>query len=288
MGVRRAVNIALEAAKSPEAKVYTLGPLIHNSRVLGNLKNQGIGILAENEIEKIPPESTVIIRAHGTTVKLDKELKQRGVRILDATCFHVKENRKKAQDFAGKGYKIFLAGEKDHSEIIGIRSYVEASCPALDVPNCLVVANPEEAECSASALFHNIAKTKTASCFRCALIGQTTISNEEYNAIAEAIKKYFPNLEVVDTVCRATRDRQEALRKLCGQVNAIIIIGSRESANTRRLLALAKDYGKQGWLVETIQDIPPELRTFGTVGISAGASTPEDLITEIHKTLENY
>jgi 4-hydroxy-3-methylbut-2-enyl diphosphate reductase len=142
-----------------------------------------------------------------------------------------------------------------------------------------VVAESNEAARAAGELYRDNPGAKTA------LIGQTTISSEEYRAIGEGIKKFFPALEVVDSICGATRDRQESLRELCGEVDAVIVAGGRLSANTRRLLFIAGEQGKPAWLVETPEDIPAEIAAYNTVGLCAGASTPDETIGTIEKAL---
>ena len=287
MGVRRAVEIARQAAGtyqngSGESQIYTLGPLIHNPAVLDELKERGVLCLSEEKIHDIPKNSMVIIRAHGISPKLERALTQHGVNVLDATCPHVKKNQEAARSFAERGYKVFLGGDKDHGEIAGIRSYVEeaVSSPA-GVPSCFVVANPAEAEAAARELFRLDPAAKTV------LLGQTTIISEEFQAIGLEIKKFFPNLEVLDTICGATEKRQKALRELCTKVQALIIAGGRSSANTRHLLAISQSSGKPAWLVESAADLPPEIKAYQTVGISAGASTPESLIDEIEEKLKS-
>jgi len=276
MGVRRAVEMARRESGKTGCRVYTFGPLIHNPSVLDDLKERGIKVLEESEAFPKEPEyknSTVIIRAHGVSPRTERELGRQGFHILDATCPHVKVSQTKARAFAERGYRIFLAGEKKHAEITGIRGYVE------DNP-CYVVGNPEEAEKAASELFRSEPNAQTV------LIGQTTISPGEYRAIGEQIRYFFPSLEILDTICGATADRQGVLRELCSKVDALIIAGGRESANTRRLLSLALELGKPAWLVETAGDIPPEIGSYKTVGLSAGASTPDSLIAEIEETLK--
>ena len=280
-GVRRAVEMAWRAheqSKPGQAGVYTLGPLIHNSRVLKSLEDRGIRILEDgydlfNELKPVPKNSTVIIRTHGVSPLAEAELRQPGLRILDATCPHVKVSQRKAQSFAERGYAIFLAGEKGHGEIAGIRGYVEEA---------YVVANPVEAEATAAELSRQDSGAKTV------LIGQTTISPEEYSLIGDAIKRHFPSLEILNTICNATAERQKALRELCGKVDALLIVGDRESSNTRRLLSLALELGKPAWLVESPEDIPPEIKAYETVGLSAGASAPDDLINVIEETLNDW
>jgi 4-hydroxy-3-methylbut-2-enyl diphosphate reductase len=118
-----------------------------------------------------------------------------------------------------------------------------------------------------------------------ALLSQTTFSPEEFHAITEAVKKYFPHTEIVDTICRATQERQESLRELCARTDAVLVIGGRGSANTRRLLALAGALGKKAWLVENAGEIPPEIALYQTAGISAGASTPGAVIDAVEAAL---
>jgi len=192
----------------------------------------------------------------------------------------------KARSFAERGYRIFLAGEENHGEIAGIRGYVESSVlpakalpPCNTVPSCYVVGNPLDAERAALELSRLEPDAKTV------LIGQTTISTGEYRAIGEKLRHFFPTLEIADTICNATADRQKALGELCGQVDAVIVVGGRESANTRRLLSLARELGKPAWLAETPEDLPPEISSYETVGLSAGASTPDSLIVEIEEAL---
>ena len=281
MGVRRAVNMANEAAAGTGGGVYTFGPLIHNARVLENLKKNGIKILDEVNINSVPPGSSVVIRAHGIPPEKEKILADKNIKILDATCPHVKVSQKKAEQYAGKGYCIFLAGEKDHAEIIGIRGYANsaAASAAAAGPVCIIAGNPAEARAEAEKLFRKKPDAKTV------LIGQTTISPQEFKSIGTGIQSFFPNLEIVETICNSTEERRNALRDLCGETNAVIIAGSGESANTRRLLSLAREMGKPCWLVESPENIPREIRGYETIGIAAGASAPEELIGEIEREL---
>ena len=286
-GVRRAVETARQASSgnasaSAAGPVYTLGPLIHNSRVLDSLAERGVICLeSEDSAGGIPaPEnSTIVIRAHGVSPAVERELARRGMAIVDATCPHVKVSQRKAGDYAAKGYRVFLAGEKNHAEIKAILGYVQDHAPR----GGLVVSNPAEAEAAAAELYRRERGSETAP--KTALIGQTTIRAEEYRAIGEKIRRFFPSLEIVDSICGATAERQRALRDLCGEVDALVIVGSRESSNTRRLLALALERGKPAWLVETAAGLPAEIGAYKTVGLSAGASTPDSLIDEVEEAL---
>ncbi|GHT67063.1 4-hydroxy-3-methylbut-2-enyl diphosphate reductase [Spirochaetia bacterium] len=276
MGVRRAVDMA-EGELRSGGRVCTMGPLIHNPQVLESLQRQGAEILNEDKLPENLAGVTVIIRAHGISPVLEDELKKRGARIADATCLRVKASQMKARTLAAKGYTLFLAGEKKHGEVIGIQGYAKG-IPNY-APGCIVIAESGEAEHAAADFYRNNPTAKTA------LIGQTTISTEEYRTIGEGIKKFFPALEIADTICGATRDRQEALRKLCGEVDAVIVAGGRESANTRRLLAIAQAQNKPAWLVESSAEIPIEIALYNTVGLCAGASTPDETIDAIESAL---
>lgn len=292
MGVRRAVemtarvsgggapapvpDLRLASREGPCAgKIYTLGPLIHNPQVLAKLKSRGVEVLDETRLPGDLRGAVVIVRAHGVSPVLEAEVSLRGGRVVDATCPKVKASQNLARSLGRAGYRLFLGGEKQHGEIIGIRAYAG---------DCIVVASPEEAAEAAADLYRETAGKRPA-VIKTALLGQTTLSPGEYRAIGEAIRPFFPDLRVEDTICEATRDRQEALMELCGQVDALIVAGGRASANTRRLLSMAQALGKPAWLVESAGDIPREIAACSVVGLSAGASTPDDVIDEIEGAL---
>jgi 4-hydroxy-3-methylbut-2-enyl diphosphate reductase len=272
MGVRRAIALASHEADNVKiigGRVFTLGPLIHNPVALNDLKKQGVEELSETPCNL--EGSSLVICAHGIDPRHEEELRNKSARVVDATCPKVKESQLKAKTLAEKGYALFLAGEVQHAEIIGILGYAGDAGA--------VVSNASEAEAAAKRLYETDKDAKTA------LLGQTTISDEEYQSIGEALKKYFPSLEIVQTICAATSDRQRALRELLEQVDAVIIAGGKESANTRRLLAIAQKSGKPCALVETAAEIPPAFRAYETVGLCAGASSPDLVIDEIEREL---
>ena len=287
MGVRRAVTMAVEAVSAEngsgrDSSIYTLGPLIHNPQALSAISHSGVKILQEAELFSgsvcLLKNDYVIIRAHGISPDVEQVLREQSVKIIDATCPKVKAIQNIASVLAGKGYTIFLAGEKEHAEIKGIYGFTRGS-------HCIVVGNPDEANLAACELHQ---KENTPA--KTALIGQTTISKDEYHSIANAVKRYFPNLEVKNTICDATRDRQDALRELCSAVDAVIVAGGKESANTRRLLSIAQSCGKEAWLVESASDLPPALLYLSNtasvkIGLCAGASTPDSVIDEIEQAL---
>jgi 4-hydroxy-3-methylbut-2-enyl diphosphate reductase len=289
MGVRRAMDMADAALSQAETgaggtsrRVYAIGPLIHNPQAMGLLRKRGLEVL---DPDRLPADlaaavggATVIIRAHGISPRLEEMLANSGAAIVDATCPKVKASQLKAQELCGAGYRVFLAGERRHAEIIGIQAYA---------PGCVVVENAAEARAAAEKLF---AEEPAA---RIALIGQTTGDAAEYKSIAEAIRAFFPELTALNTICGATEARQDSLRELCAQVDAVIVAGGRESANTRRLLDIARSFGQgtrsepgvPAWLVESPDELPAEIAAYHTVGLCAGASTPDALIDGIERAL---
>jgi len=278
MGVRRAVELAI--AESEQAKiinndtskknvVYTLGPLIHNTKVLNDLG--AIGVKSVNSPDELPESAdcSVIIRAHGINPKIENDLLNKKYRIVDATCPKVKINQLKTQELSDNGFHLFFAGEAEHAEIKGLAGY---SCSAVF---CKIIGSIKEANEAANELYKKNKNAKTA------LLGQTTISEEEYKCISDEIKKFFPDIFIVQTICDATRHRQQALRDLLTCVDAVIVAGSSESANTRRLFAIARESGKPCILAESKEDIPAYFYSFAAVGLCAGASTPDSVIDEI-------
>jgi 4-hydroxy-3-methylbut-2-enyl diphosphate reductase len=217
-----------------------MGPLIHNPRVLASLESRGLRVLDEGALPPDLAGCTVVIRAHGISPGLEEELRRRHAVLADATCPRVKKNQLKARSLSEAGFSLFIAGEKRHGELIGLTAYA---------PGARAVSSPEDAAEAAAALARENPGARTA------LIGQTTISGGEYRAAAEAIRAVFPDLETVDSLCPAARERQEALRELCSQVEAVVVAGSRSSSNTRRLLDIARSLGKPAWLAESAGEI---------------------------------
>jgi 4-hydroxy-3-methylbut-2-en-1-yl diphosphate reductase len=263
MGVQRAVGLALDTAGRESGPVFTLGPLIHNPQAVRELADKGVVAISEAELDGRVEGRPVVIRAHGVPPELRERLASLGARVVDATCPRVLASQRRARDFALRGYAVVIAGDAGHGEVTGIAGYA---------PGAVVVGGPDEAR--AAPLHGPIA-----------LIAQTTIKKEEYEAIRAALAERFPLLEVVDSICPCTEDRLDALADLAAEVDAIVIVGGRNSANTARLLATARGLGKPAWLVETAEELPEEAFGYARVGLSAGASTPERLILEVEEAL---
>ncbi|MCL2411562.1 MAG: 4-hydroxy-3-methylbut-2-enyl diphosphate reductase [Treponema sp.] len=306
-GVRRAVELAVQEAKkahtsqslqSGEKTVYTLGSLIHNPKVLSDLELLGVKTINNDDNEELTinnkqlSDCSVIIRAHGISPELEKNLKDSGCKIIDATCPKVKANQLKIKELSELGYCLFVAGEKKHAEITGLLGYAKgancgANCGAIcGVQFCVVIGTEQEAKENALTLSEtNKKNSKVAKVAKAALLGQTTISADEYRLIGNQIKSFFPNLEIVNTICSATHQRQEALREILPKVDAVIVAGGEQSANTRRLFVIAKESGKPCVIAENAEAIPKEFFAYETIGLCSGASTPDSVIDEIEKFL---
>ena len=272
MGVRRAVEAAEKAVhENPDKKVYTLGPLIHNNSALESLKSMGIQVLSEsgNELPPEPADSVVVIRAHGVPPEILHKFEKSGCLVINATCPRVLSSQKRAAEYAKKGYTVILAGDVNHGEISGISGYVKENNA-----ECIVVQNEEEAKRI------NIENKKVV------LLSQTTISVEEYNNIAKALTIRIPDIQICSTICPATQERQAALIRLCSDVDAVLIVGGRHSANTKRLHNTAVSLNIKSELIESASEIPDSFFELDRVGISAGASTPDFVIDEVEKALK--
>lgn len=264
MGVRRATDMALAAAAETGAEgVFTLGPLIHNPQAVAELEAAGVRALSESELDARVRGTTVVIRAHGVAPEMREKLVELGARAVDATCPRVLASQRVAARAAARGRTVIIAGEKGHGEVVGI-----SGC----APGSLVAGSAEEAR-------------RLAPEGPITLIAQTTIRAEEYRAIRAELEARFPDLEVVDSICPCTEERLEALAELCAEVDAIVIVGGRNSANAARLLAAARER-RPAWLVETAAELPDEVFGYERVGLSAGASTPDRLVDEVQVALQ--
>lgn len=277
-GVRLAVDKAekalAETKNTAENPVYTFGPLIHNKIALDALEKKGLSILTEENIENAK-SGTVIIRAHGVAPEIEEKLKESGFSIINATCPRVIVSQKKSADFAKKGYSVILAGDKNHGEVIGIKGWAEKAIREGGEGKFFLVENCSDVE----KLVNDGFSGKTV------FLSQTTFSPSEFDKMAEILKSKISDLEVIKSICPATRERQTSLEKLCSQVDGIIVIGGKNSANSMRLFVTAEKLCKNACFIEKADEIPEIFFTFETVGITAGASTPDFIIEEVEQKL---
>lgn len=280
MGVRRAMETAEEClSKYNDKKVFTFGPLIHNKEALLPLEKKGLGIIEEKDIESIDAKNppVVIIRAHGISPFILEKLQKKNCLIVDATCPLVVANQKKAASYAKEGYQVILAGDKNHGEVVGIAGFAEYEKSG----SCFLVENETDAIQLVSKLSENQRKGKWV------LLCQTTFSSKEFDKIATVLQNAKPDTVILKTICNATNQRQEALLDLCKQVDGVIVVGGKNSANTQRLYLSAKANCKNACHIENASEIPELFFKLEKIGITAGASTPDEVIEDVEKALEN-
>ncbi|MBP9664961.1 MAG: 4-hydroxy-3-methylbut-2-enyl diphosphate reductase [Pyrinomonadaceae bacterium] len=264
-GVERAVEMVEEAVAAGET-VRSLGPLIHNKQEMQRLAHEGV--TAINEPVQIRRGETAVIRAHGVTPTIQKELEEKASKVVDATCPFVTRVQRLAAHAAAKDRHVVVVGDPDHPEMIGVKGYA---------PEHAFVIRDETEVASLPRLRRPL------------VVSQTTIKSKTLFDTAQAVKaKTDDEVELVNTICSATRDRQEAARALAGMVDAFYIIGGRHSSNSIKLLAVCKEQCDKSFLIETEEEIDAgDLIGVEQVGVTAGASTPEWLIQKIVEHLES-
>ncbi|HXH69124.1 MAG TPA: 4-hydroxy-3-methylbut-2-enyl diphosphate reductase, partial [Pyrinomonadaceae bacterium] len=262
-GVERAVEMVEEALEEGDT-VRALGPLIHNDQEMSRLATQGVRTISEPV--QIRRGETAVIRAHGVTPQVESELRAKASKVVDATCPFVTKVQKLASRAAAQDRHVIVVGNPEHPEMIGVFGYAPQ--------HSFVVNNAEEV--AALPRLRNPL-----------VVSQTTIKLQNFLDVAEAVKgKTDDEVQIVNTICSATRDRQDAARALAGEVDAFYIIGGRHSSNSRKLVAVCKEQCEKSFLIETEDEINEEdLRGVERVGVTAGASTPKWLIEKIIKRL---
>jgi 4-hydroxy-3-methylbut-2-enyl diphosphate reductase len=263
-GVERAVEM-VEEAIADGATVRSLGPLIHNPQEMQRLAHEGVTTIQKPV--QIKRGETAVIRAHGVTPDVQRELEEKASKVVDATCPFVTRVQKLAARAAAQDRHVIVVGSPDHPEMIGVKGYA---------PNHAFVVQDETEVESLPSLRNPL------------VVAQTTIKAKTFFDTAEAVKsKTKDEVQVVNTICSATRDRQEAARALAGMVDAFYIIGGRHSSNSVKLLAVCEEQCQKSFLIETEQEINEcDLVGVEHVGVTAGASTPDWLIKKVVEHLE--
>jgi (E)-4-hydroxy-3-methyl-but-2-enyl pyrophosphate reductase len=262
-GVERAVEM-VEGALAEGDTVRSLGALIHNSQEMQRLEDEGVRTI--NSPEEAGTGMTAVIRAHGVTPQVQRELEERATKVIDATCPFVTKVQKLAERAAAQGRDVVVVGNPDHPEMIGVVGYAPH--------NTHVVR--DAAEVAALPSLHAPL-----------VVSQTTLKLKTFLDAAEAVRaKSDAEPQVVNTICSATRDRQDAARSLAGHVDAFYVIGGRHSSNSVKLLAVCQEQCEKSFLIETPLEInAQDLAGARRVGITAGASTPKWLIDQVVERL---
>lgn len=282
-GVRRAVSAAEKALSLNEKKegtVWTLGPLIHNPMILEKLSERGLKILDEKEA-RVSEKDTVIIRAHGVSPAVMRHLRHSAGNLIDATCPLVMQSQKRASEYARRGYTIFFAGDEGHAEVVGIQGFVREAIEKSKSKSAFFIV---KSAAEFSLIFDSLEDFFER---KFVLLSQTTFSPVIFEEIRSLFKKKCPSAKVVCSICPATNERQESLKSLCETVDGVLVIGGRASANTNRLFATAKEKCAFAALIENETEIPKSFFSLKKVGVTAGASTPDDVIDSVENALKN-
>lgn len=263
-GVERAVEMVEEAVAEGARPIRSLGPLIHNAQEMERLGEQGVSTI--DSPDKADSDTIAVIRAHGVTPQVQKQLEMRAAQVIDATCPFVTRVQHLAERAAEQGRDVVVAGNPDHPEMIGVVGYA---------PNNTYVVRDAEEVASLPTLRSPL------------VVSQTTIKLKTFLEVAEAVRqKADAEPQVVNTICSATRDRQDAARALAGEVDAFYVIGGRHSSNSVKLLAVCQEQCEKSFLIETPSEInPADLEGISRVGVTAGASTPDWLIKQVVQRL---
>lgn len=264
-GVERAVDMVEESLTGQET-VRTLGPLIHNEQEMERLGGRGVKTISEPV--QIQKGETAVIRAHGVTPQVQDELLAKASKVVDATCPFVTRVQRLASRAAREDRHVVVVGNPEHPEMIGVKGYAPE--------HAFVIRDESE--------LNTLPKLKDP-----LVVSQTTIKAKTFFDTAEAVKKIAEGeTQIINTICSATRDRQDAARALAGQVDAFFVIGGNHSSNSRKLLNVCKEQCDKSFLIQTESDIDPsDLEDVETIGVTAGASTPKWLIDRVVERLES-
>ena len=266
-GVERAIDIVELALAVCPPPVYVRKEIVHNRHVVDELRQKGA--IFVDELDEVPDDATVIFSAHGISPEVREEARRRGLRVIDATCPLVTKVHLEAIRYAREGYTIILVGHEDHDEVIGTMGEAPSQMLLIERPDQVVdlqVPDPNKV----------------------AYLTQTTLSVDDTRECIEALRQRFPKIvgPAKDDICYATQNRQAAVKTLAGDVDVVLVIGAANSSNANRLVEVSQGNGTRAYLINDLRDIKPEwLDGVRRIGITAGASTPEVLVTEAMEAL---
>ena len=265
-GVKRAMNMAWDELENKTSEnVYSLGPLIHNKQAVDKYKEKGL--VEIDSLDTIPDDSKIIIRSHGVGEKVYTDSKSKNMDVVDTTCPFVKKIHDIVKEFSDKGYKIIIVGNATHPEIIGINGWCN---------NKAIIINKED-EIDNVSLDPND---------KYCVVSQTTANLESFDKIVNKLKSNVEDLNVKNTICFATKERQLAAKDLAREVDCMIVIGGKHSSNTQKLVNICKDIVPT-FSIETKEELDRDrLKKFSVAGVTAGASTPDWIIDEVIEYLK--
>ena len=263
-GVKRAVEKVYEQIGKTEKPIYTYGPIIHNEQVVGDLQEKGVEVIDTLEALKTIRDAVVVIRSHGVGKNVYEILKENDVEIVDATCPYVKKIHRIVEQQTAEGRRVIIIGSPEHPEVQGIRGWGSDTT--------LVVEKPEQIENLPVGIGEKLC-----------VVSQTTFNYKKFQDLVEKFEKKGYDILVLNTICNATQERQVEARRIASEVDAMIVIGGRHSSNTQKLYEICQKECKNTYFIQSLGDFNPEcVNSVRSVGITAGASTPNQIIEEVH------
>ena len=270
-GVTRAVNMVYEAIEKENMPIYTYGPIIHNDEVVKDMEKKGVTVINNLDELSLHEKGVMIIRSHGISKAEYDRIKNCGFEVLNATCPFVSKIHRYVEDYSSKGYDIIIVGSPKHPEVCGIKGWADEKC------HVTIINSPEDAE--------NFTKNSTK---KLCIVSQTTFNYNKFQDIVEIIAKKGYDITVLNTICNATEVRQTEARKVAQCSDVMIVIGDRHSSNTQKLFEICKNECKNTYYIQTSDEMDyTKIRSNNNVGITAGASTPNNIIEEVSKNVRN-
>ena len=267
-GVKRAVEMVYKEAETGK-KVYTLGPIIHNEQVVQDLEQKGVRVIDTPEELSKAEDATVIIRSHGISADVYHQLEDKKVRIVDATCPFVSKIHRIVEKKYQEGSCIVIVGNANHPEVEGINGWCNGAAT--------VIGSVSEAE--------NYSQEPAR---KLCVVAQTTFNYKKFKDIVDIFSKKSYDIDVMNTICNATEERQTEAAAIAGDSDAMIVIGGKHSSNTQKLYEICKNVCPDTHFIQTLDDLDlKQFQSFRSVGITAGASTPNTLIKEVQSYVRN-
>ncbi len=288
-GVQRAVEMVYTEADKGK-KVVTLGPIIHNEQVVSDLEKRGVSVIDETALSDESVDlsgATVVIRSHGVSKSVYEKLRQKKCEIVDSTCPFVKKIHDTVQEYAAQGYDIVIVGSREHPEVQGILGWCLP--PGRKSPERTDVGTVVETEAEMEAFCPSNREKKVC------VVAQTTFNYKKFKELVEIISKKGYDIIAVNTICNATAERQQEASELAARSDAMIVIGGKNSSNSRKLFEISKNQCENTYFIQTLEDLDITcIESSASLGITAGASTPKNIIQEVltacqkKEVLENY
>ena len=266
-GVQRAVDKVYELIGSHPDKLFTLGPIIHNEEVVNDLEKKGVRVASEEDLKTLPEGSTIVIRSHGVGKEVYDRLEEYGLSYVDVTCPFVLKIHRIVEKESRAGSHVVIIGDPDHPEVVGICGWCMGPCTVIKTEQDALDFVPPPGK--------NIC-----------IVSQTTFNYNKFKDLVEIISEKRYDIIVLNTICNATKERQEEAYDIAKRVDAMIVIGDKRSSNTQKLFEICSNACADTYYIQTLGDLDlNQLGSVETVGITAGASTPNNIIEEVQNNV---